>query len=188
QQRNSTVLDGVHECVNRCGDHTRCGRSRHPDEVSVSTRCHSLNIKSGQPPRAATQVDKPDQPAKLSKMHLFGGDRRCQRPYAPRVSKERGSHTETDDVGQGVELFSELAVCTHRARYASVQRIEKDGNANGPRGVVKIGRPAVESCENRVVAAKKVGDREHTGEDIDAAAQAVIAKYSPGFLFVADRI
>ena len=121
-------------------------------------------------------------------MHLLRSDRRRQRADAPRVGKEGRRNAKADDVGERVELFSEFAVGAHGAGHASIERIEKDGDANGARGVVKIRRPAVESRENGIVAAKQVSYRKHAGEDVDAAAEAVIAEKSPGFFFVADRI
>ena len=47
---------------------------------------------------------------------------------------------------------------------------------------------AVECGENRVVTAQKIGHGENTGEDVDAAAEAVFAKRISRPFFVADRI
>ena len=117
-----------------------------------------------------------------------GSGSSCQRADAPRIGEKRGRHAEADDVGERVELFAEFAIGAHGARHASVQRIENDGDADGARGVVKIRGPAFESGQNGVIAAKQVCYGKDTREDIDAAAQAVIAEKSPRFFFVADRI
>ena len=77
---------------------------------------------------------------------------------------------------KGIELFAELAVGAHGARDAPVERIEHDREADGDRRVVEIGDTAVESREDRVIAAEKVRDREHAGQEIDAAAKSMIAE------------
>jgi len=92
------------------------------------------------------------------------------------------------DVGERIKFFSEVAVGAHRARDASIERIEEDGETDGAGSVVEVSHFAVECGENCVVTAQKIGNGENAGKDVDAAAEAVFAKRISRPFFVTDRI
>ena len=127
--------------MHRRRDHAGRRRSGHSREESVAARRHALNIEPRQTPRAATEIEKADQPAELDQVQCSGATRGCQRADAPGVGQKRGSHAEAHDVRERIELLSKLAVGAHGARDAPVQRIENNGDADGASGVVEIRRP-----------------------------------------------
>ena len=188
QQRNARIVDGITKRVHGSRNHPGTGGSGHSHKIAISTRRHSFDIETREAPGATADEEESDEPAEFSEVQRRQRIRGSHGANSPGVGENGGRDTEADDVGEGVKFLSEVAIGAHRARDASIERIEKDGEADGAGGVVEVRHFAVECGENRVVTAQKIGDGENAGENVDAAAEAVFAKRISRPFFVADRI
>src|SRR5260370_27106503 len=90
-----------------------------------------MHIEAREPPSAADQEGEAANPAELA--DLFNGERVLPRQaaHAPGVGHERRGDTEANDVGEGVELHTELGSGAGHAGDATVEGIEENGEADG---------------------------------------------------------
>src|SRR5260370_19135443 len=174
--------------MDRRGNHACGGRCGHSREVAIASRRHTVDIESGQTPRAAGDKDKTDKPSQLRKMQCFGRVRSRCSATSPSVSKKCGRNAEADDVRERIEFLTEFAFGLHGAGDSSIERIEKPGQTDSHRGVIEVGDFSVEGRENRVIPAKHVGNGKRAGEDINAAAETMIAERAARAFFVSDGI
>src|SRR5579862_5135830 len=188
EQGDARIVDRVAKRVYNGRDHAGGGGSGHPDEVAIPAGCHSFDVETREAPGATADEEESDEPAKFGEVQRRRRICGSHGADSPGVAENGRSDTEADDVGERIKFFSEVAVGAHRARDASIERVEEDGETDGAGGVVEVGHFTIECGENGIVTAQKIGDGENTGEDVDAAAEAVFAKRISRPFFVADRI
>src|ERR1700730_8145671 len=109
-----------------------------PKIPGSSTWSHSLNIKSGQSPRAAHCERQCHPPADFVNTPDIHQLTRQNVAHSPGKCQDRRCHSETHHVGKRIELFAEFAAGGGSASHEPVEGIEDDGEADGLRGVIQI--------------------------------------------------
>ena len=109
---------------------TGCGRNRKSFEfLTCSGLVCSGTVKSGEPQRAAGEIDKRHDPAGARKLL----------EHDP-INQECGCEAERNNVGKRIELAAERTVVTTQSRQSAIEEIKNEGAKNKPdRGVKKIG-------------------------------------------------
>src|SRR5580704_6121694 len=168
--------------------HSRGRGRRHAHEISASAGSHSLNVESRQAPGAATHIKKSHQPAELYKVEGFWRIRRGSRANSPSVCEKRGSHPEADHVCKRIEFSAKRTFGFHSAGDSSVHGIEDIRKSNRASRAIEVAGTSIEDRKDRVVTAKKIGDGQGAGQQVDTAAQAMIPKGITGLRLLAHRI
>ena len=139
EQGDARIVDGVAKRVDNGRDHAGSGGRGHPDEVAISTGRHSFDIETREAPGATADEEESDEPAEFGEVQHRRRICGSHGANSPGVGENGRSDTEADDVGKRVKFLSEVAVGAHRARDASIERIEEDSEADGAGGVVEVG-------------------------------------------------
>src|SRR6267142_1365387 len=101
---------------------------------------------------------------------------------APRIGEDGWGDAEADDVRERIKLHAEFRVRAGEAGDAAVEGIEKNGEADGARGVVEVvevscrSGKTVECGNDGVITAKKIRGGEHRGQKKNAATQFGVAE------------
>src|SRR5438128_698939 len=102
-----------------------CGcRSWHAHKKFRTAGDHPLHVESGEAPCAADQECQAENPTKLTELLDVYGVRWRDAAEAPGVGENSRSDAEADDIGERIELNTELSVCAREASDTTVKRIE----------------------------------------------------------------
>ena len=99
------------------------------NDPAACQRRRDSAVKSGEPQRAAGEIDKRHDPAGARKLL----------EHDP-INQECGCEAERNNVGKRIELAAERTVVTTQSRQSAIEEIKNEGAKNKPdRGVKKIG-------------------------------------------------
>src|ERR1700678_33481 len=161
------------------GDHTRgCGNG-HTNKVFAvrPARIRGLDIGANVETRQAASPAKQKQEAdKGAPLHhvlatdsIHGGGKGLK---SPGVSEEAGSDSEGNDIGQRIKLLAKFAGGFGHARDAAIERVKRDGEADGQGGPVEMPRllhRTLQTLSDGVVAGSDVARGKKRRHDVHAS-------------------